>query len=370
MPVEVVLPSALRALAGGQSRVAVDGTTVREVLDNLESKFPGIDARIRDAQDGSIRRFVNVFVNGEDVRFNGGVDAAVPAGAEVGILPSMAGGAAAAPAAFTEEQVVRYSRHLIMPEVGRRGQLKLMQAKVLLIGAGGLGSPTGLYLGAAGVGTLGIVDFDTVDLTNLQRQLFHHGHDIGRSKVDSATDALADINPNVKVIPHKVALTSENAREIIDQYDVIVNGCDNFATRYLASDVSYWAGKPMVDGSILRFDGQATVFVPGKGCYRCLFPTPPPPGEAPSCAEAGVLGVLPGIIGCIQAIETVKLILGIGESLAGRLMLFDALDMEFRTMKIRRDPECPVCGDHPTITEPIDYDQFCGAPPLNGNVEH
>jgi len=382
MAVEVVLPSALRNLTNGEGRISVEGSTLREVLDNLDKAYPGINGRIRE-QDGSIRRFVNVFINGEDVRFNGGVEAPVKDGAEVGILPSMAGGQEVTvngttaqgngqvrSAAFTEEQVVRYSRHFIMPEVGPRGQRKLLNAKVLLVGAGGLGCPTALYLAAAGVGTLGLIDFDVVDLSNLQRQVLHHVHDIGRSKVQSATDALHDINPNTTIIPHEVILSSENAREIIDQYDIVVNGCDNFATRYLVNDEAYWAGKPLVDGSILRFDGQASVFLPGQGCYRCLFPTPPPPGEAPSCAEAGVLGVMPGIIGCIQAIETIKLIIGIGESLAGRFLVFDALSMEFREMKIRRDPECPVCGEHPSITEPIDYDQFCGAPPLAGVAAH
>ncbi len=264
--------------------------------------------------------------------------------------------------AFTKEQVQRYSRHIIMPQVGSRGQRKLLDAKVLLIGAGGLGSPTALYLGAAGVGTIGIVDFDVVDLTNLQRQILHKNSDVGRLKVESATDTLREINPDVKVVSHPVRLSSDNIMDIIADYDVVVDGSDNFPTRYLVNDATVMANKPNVHGSIFLFEGQAAVFVPGEGCYRCLYPDPPPPGAVPNCAEAGVLGVLPGIIGSIQAVETIKLILGLGESLSGRLLIFDALDMDFRSVKIRRDPECPVCGDNPTVTELIDYEAFCGVP--------
>ena len=264
--------------------------------------------------------------------------------------------------AFTKEQVERYSRHLIMPQVGGKGQRRLLESKVLLIGAGGLGSPTALYLAAAGVGTLGIVDFDVVDLTNLQRQILHRSRDVGRLKVESATDTLRDINPDVNVVQHPIRLSSENIMEVIGDYEVIVDGSDNFPTRYLVNDACVMAGKPNVHGSIFLFEGQASVFQPGKGCYRCLYPTPPPPGMVPSCAEAGVLGVLPGIIGSLQAIETIKLLLGLGESLAGRLLIFDALEMDFRQVKVRRDPECPICGDTPTITELIDYEAFCGIP--------
>ena len=264
--------------------------------------------------------------------------------------------------ALTPYQVKRYSRHIIMAQVGSRGQRKLLDSKVLIIGAGGLGSPISIYLALAGVGTLGIVDYDTVDLTNLQRQILHHNDDVGRSKVASATETLHAYNPDVNVIAHEVPLTSANAMDIIAGYDIVVNGADNFPARYLVNDAAYLSGKPLVDGSILLFDGQATVFVPGKGCYRCLFPTPPPPGEVPSCAEAGVLGMLPGLVGSIQAAETVKLIMGIGESLDGRLLLIDALDMGFRTVKLRRNPKCPLCGDAPTIKELIDYEAFCGVP--------
>ena len=262
--------------------------------------------------------------------------------------------------ALTPDQVRRYSRHIIMPQVGSRGQRSLLEAKVLIVGAGGLGSPVALYLCLAGVGTLGIVDFDVVEVSNLQRQILHHEHDIGKPKVLSAQQTLAEYNSDVKVVGHEAPLTSENAMEIISQYDIVVNGADNFAARYLVNDAAYLSGKPLVDGSILLFDGQASVFIPGSGCYRCLFPTPPPPGAVPSCAEAGVLGALPGMVGSIQATETIKLILGAGEPLVGRLLLIDALSMEFRTVKLRRNTKCPLCGDNPTVHELIDYEIFCG----------
>jgi adenylyltransferase/sulfurtransferase len=264
---------------------------------------------------------------------------------------------------MTEEQVRRYSRHLILSEVGGAGQRKLLNSKVLLIGAGGLGSPAALYLAAAGVGTLGIVDFDLVDLSNLQRQILHHVHDVGRPKVQSAVDTIADLNPDVKVVPYQEALNSSNVRQIFSEYDVIVNGSDNFPTRYLANDACVFLKKPLVDGSIFKFEGQATVFLPGHGCYRCLYPAPPPAGVVPSCAEAGVLGVICGVIASIQGVEAIKLLLGLGDPLVGRLVFFDALAMEFRQVKFRRDPACPVCGDHPTITDLIDYQAFCGVPP-------
>ena len=268
---------------------------------------------------------------------------------------------------LTPYQVERYSRHIIMPQVGSSGQRKLLDARVLIVGAGGLGSPVSIYLTLAGVGTIGIVDFDTVDLTNLQRQILHNNNDVGRRKVESAKDTLKAYNPDVIVETHEEPLTSENAMGIIAGYDVVVNGADNFPARYLVNDASFLSGKPLVDGSILMFDGQATVYIPGKGCYRCLFPEPPPPGSVPSCAEAGVLGMMPGLVGTVQATETVKLILGIGNSLTGRLSLIDALDMEFRSVKIRRNRDCPLCGDNPTVNELIDYEAFCGiAPPTAG----
>ena len=265
--------------------------------------------------------------------------------------------------ALSNEEIARYSRHLIMPEVALEGQKQLKAAKVLTVGTGGLGSPLALYLAAAGIGTIGIVDFDVVDESNLQRQIIHGTSDVGRPKVESAHDKIKDINPNVEVRVHEEALTSENALEIFEDYDVIVDGTDNFPTRYLVNDACVLLGKPNVYGSIFRFEGQASVFYAEEGpCYRCLYPEPPPPGLVPSCAEGGVLGILPGAIGTIQATETAKLILGIGEPLIGRLLLYDALGMRFREMKLRKDPDCPVCGEHPTITEYIDYVEFCAAP--------
>jgi adenylyltransferase/sulfurtransferase len=279
---------------------------------------------------------------------------------------------------LSKDEILRYSRHLIMPEVGMDGQLKLKQAKVLLVGAGGLGAPLGLYLAAAGIGRIGMVDFDVVDFTNLQRQVIHGTKDVGRKKLDSAFDSMHDINPFVQLDRHETALTSENAFEIFKDYDYVVDGTDNFPTRYLVNDACVLLNKPNVYGSIFRFEGQATVFAyEGGPCYRCLYPEPPPPGLVPSCAEGGVLGILPGIIGLIQATETVKLILGIGQPLVGRLLLYDALGMKFRELKLRKNPDCPVCGTHRTITKLIDYQEFCGIPnhppveekPVSGEID-
>ncbi|GAB4168325.1 MAG: molybdopterin-synthase adenylyltransferase MoeB [Terrimicrobiaceae bacterium] len=265
---------------------------------------------------------------------------------------------------FSNDEIARYSRHLIMPEVTLEGQKRLKAAKVLCIGTGGLGSPIALYLAAAGIGTIGLVDFDVVDYSNLQRQILHGTKDVGRKKLNSARDRIKDVNPNVKVVLHDAMFRSENAVEIATPYDIVIDGTDNFPTRYLSNDVCVFLKKPNIYGSIFRFDGQCTVFAPHLGgpCYRCLFPEPPPPGMVPSCAEGGVLGVLPGIIGVIQAIEAVKLIVGVGDLLIGRLIHFDALSMKFREFKVRKDPKCPVCSENPTITELIDYDTFCGIP--------
>ena len=275
---------------------------------------------------------------------------------------------------LSHAELVRYARHLALPDVGMAGQARLKASRVLLVGAGGLGSPAALYLAAAGVGTLGLVDFDAVDVTNLQRQVLHGTRDVGRPKLQSASERLADLNPHVVVEPHAVRLTSENARALVARYDVVVDGSDNFPTRYLANDACVLEGKPLIYGSIFRFEGQASVFDAAKGpCYRCLYPEPPPPGLVPSCAEGGVLGVLPGIIGSIQALEALKWILGTGESLAGRLLLFDALRMRFRELALRKDPACPLCGPDATIRELIDYEAFCGigstAPPEGATVE-
>jgi sulfur-carrier protein adenylyltransferase/sulfurtransferase len=283
------------------------------------------------------------------------------------IVPSIAGGSAGvAPpplASLSNDEIMRYSRHLIMPEVGMEGQLRLKNASVLLVGAGGLGAPLGMYLAAAGVGRIGLVDSDVVDFTNLHRQVIHGTKDVGRKKLDSASDTISDINPNVKIERYDTWLNSENALEICKNYDLIIDGTDNFPTRYLVNDACVLLKKPNVYGSIFRFEGQATVFAfPGGPCYRCLYPEPPPPGLVPSCAEGGVLGILPGTIGLIQATEALKLILGVGETLVGRLVLYDALAMRFRELKLRRNPECPACGDHPTITKLIDYQEFCGIP--------
>lgn len=268
--------------------------------------------------------------------------------------------------ALTASDLSRYSRQLLLPEVSADGQRRIRAGRVLCIGAGGLGSPAAIYLAAAGIGTLGLVDADRVDASNLQRQILYGTHDVGQSKVEKARDRLREINPGVQIVLHDARLSSANATEIIAPYDVVIDGSDNFPTRYLSNDVCVFAGKPNIYGSVFRFEGQASVFAPHLGgpCYRCLFPEPPPPGAAPSCAEAGVLGVLPGIIGLIQATEALKLIIGAGQTLAGRLLHFDALKMKFREFTLRRDPECPVCGDTPTIFAPIDYEQFCAGPPV------
>jgi len=271
---------------------------------------------------------------------------------------------------FTPQQVQRYARHLILPEVAGAGQRKLLNTSVLLLGAGGLGSPAAMYLAAAGVGRIGILDFDVVDASNLQRQILHGTDDLGRPKVESAADTLRSMNPDVEVIEHRIHVNSENALDVFRLYDVIVDGTDNFPTRYLANDASFFLQKPLVYGAIYRFEGQMTVFEPakGSGCYRCLFPNPPPPGAVPSCAEAGVFGVLPGIVGSMMAFETIKHILGIGHGLVGKLLVFEGIDMDFRRLNLRRNPACPLCGDNPTVTGLIDYEQFCGMPAVEPSV--
>src|SRR5580692_1903469 len=363
---KVLIPTPLRQYADKKDSVELNGSTVGEVLTALTAAFPDLKKQIFNDQ-GKLRSFVNVYLNDEDIRYLKKNETAVAAADTLSIVPSIAGGSTgvAEPPVTTlsKDEILRYSRHLIMPEVGMEGQIKLKNAKVLLVGAGGLGAPLGLYLAAAGVGRIGVVDFDVVDFTNLQRQVIHGTKDVGRKKLDSARDSMRDINPNVQIDGYDVALSSENALEIISGYDMVVDGTDNFPTRYLVNDACVILKKPNVYGSIFRFEGQATVFAyPGGPCYRCLYPEPPPPGLVPSCAEGGVLGILPGTVGLIQATEAVKLILGIGEPLVGRLMLYDALAMRFRELKLRRNPECPACGDHPTITKLIDYQEFCGIP--------
>ena len=370
MNVTVYIPTPFRQMTGNRAYVEVEGETVAAVLDNLDLQFPGVHDLIYSSQH-EIPAHINIYVNNQEITSLKGDETPLSDGDQVAIIPAIAGGATdgAAPAvALTPDQVTRYSRHIIMSQVGSTGQRKIIASKVLIIGAGGLGSPVAVYLGLAGVGTIGIVDFDVVDLSNLQRQILHQTDDVGSPKVQSAKETLHRYNPEVNVVLHETALTSDNALEIIGQYDIVVNGADNFAARYLVNDACVFLKKPLVDGSILLFDGQATVYLPGKGCYRCLFPSPPPPGLMPSCAEAGVLGALCGLVGSIQASETLKLILDIGESLNGRLLLIDALSMELRTLKIRRDPNCVVCGDNPTVTELIDYEVFCGAAPVEAAV--
>jgi molybdopterin/thiamine biosynthesis adenylyltransferase/rhodanese-related sulfurtransferase/molybdopterin converting factor small subunit len=368
---KVLIPTPLRQYADKKDSVELDGSTVGEVLNALTAKYPDLRKQLFN-DEGKLRSFVNVYLNDEDIRYLKKDATAVAAGDTLSIVPSIAGGSALAapPLSLSKDEILRYSRHLIMPEVGMEGQVKLKNAKVLLVGTGGLGAPLGMYLAAAGIGRIGLVDYDVVDFTNLHRQVIHGTKDVGRKKLDSASETIADINPNVQIDRYDVLLTSENALEICAPYDLIIDGTDNFPTRYLVNDVCVIQKKPNVYGSIFRFEGQATVFgYPGGPCYRCLYPEPPPPGLVPSCAEGGVLGILPGLIGLIQATEAVKLILGVGEPLVGRLVLYDALAMRFRELKLRRNPECPACGDHPTITEPIDYEQFCGLPRHEGPAE-
>ena len=376
MAVTILIPTALRQYAGGRAEMEVEAQTAGEALDRLTSEYA--DLRKHLYGDGNnLRNFVNVYVNDEDIRHAQRLETPVKAGDTLTIVPSIAGGAmieedvaasAFQPAPSNEdlsnEEIARYSRHLIMPEVGMQGQRRLKAASVLMIGTGGLGAPLGMYLAAAGVGRLGIVDFDVVDASNLQRQIVHGTRDVGRPKIESARDRLSDINPLIRIETYETRLTSENALELFRDYDIIVDGTDNFPTRYLVNDACVLSGKPNVYGSIFRFEGQASVFWAERGaCYRCLYPEPPPPGLVPSCAEGGVLGVLPGIVGTIQANETIKLILGAGEPLINRLLLFDALKMRFRELKLRKDPECPICGENPTIKELIDYEEFCGLRP-------
>ena len=359
MSICVLLPAALRGFAGGQSEVVVSGRTAGEALAELTTLHAELKQHLFD-EKGALRSFVNVYVNDEDVRYQSGLDTPVAPGQSVMIVPSIAGGAPDLPE-LTNDEIGRYSRHLILPEIGVLGQRKLKNARVLLVGTGGLGAPLGMYLAAAGVGTLGIVDFDTVDASNLQRQIIHGTRDVGRPKIASARDRLLDINPHVNVVAYETRLTSANALDIIRDYDVVADGTDNFPTRYLVNDACILLGKPNVYGSIFRFEGQASVFGAENGpCYRCLYPEPPPPGLVPSCAEGGVLGVLPGIVGTIQANETIKLILGDGLPLINRLLLFDAWTMRFREVKLRKNPHCPMCGINPTIKGLIDYEAFCG----------
>jgi len=368
MPV-ILLPTPLRPYAGGASSVEVSGRTVGDALESLLERHEGLRRHLFD-DAGKLRSFVNIYRNDEDVRYLQKEATAVSDGDALSIIPSIAGGVAAPPAAadgvtLSNEEIRRYSRHLIMPEVGMEGQKKLKAARVLAIGTGGLGSPLALYLAAAGVGTIGLVDYDVVDDSNLHRQILFGSADVGRPKLEAAEERLRGVNPHVAFVKHEERLTSANALEIVRGYDIVADGTDNFPTRYLVNDACVLTGKPNVYASIFRFEGQASVFWAAKGpCYRCLYAEPPPAGLVPSCAEGGVLGILPGLLGLVQATETIKLILGSGEPLIGRLLLVDALAMRFRELKLRKNPDCVICGSHPTVTKLVDYEAFCGIEPV------
>ncbi|MGI0140137.1 MAG: molybdopterin-synthase adenylyltransferase MoeB [Thermoplasmata archaeon] len=376
--ITIKIPTPLRSFTERRSDVPVDGATVGEVLRALGVRYPGVRRHLFTPGD-QLRNFVTVYRNDEDIRTLQRDATPVRDGDTVSIIPAIAGGGPSvhgsttagsspgpvprAPTAdrFSPDELVRYSRHLLLSEVGIEGQRQLRAAKVLLVGAGGLGAPAALYLAAAGVGTIGLVDFDRVDLSNLQRQVLYTTEDVGERKIEAARRRIESMNPGVRVVAHEEPLSSANALEILRPYDVVVDGTDNFPTRYLVNDACVLLGKPNVYGSIYRFEGQASVFDARRGpCYRCLYPEPPPPGLVPSCAEAGVLGVLPGMIGLLQATETIKLILGNGEPLIGRLLLYDALAMRFRELQLRKDPECVLCGPHATQRGLIDYPAFCG----------
>ncbi len=399
MPVRVYIPTPYREHTGRQAYVTCDAGNVAELLDCLADTYPALKPHVL-TEDGAAPDYLNIYVNQVECRSLRAESTDLHDGDEVALVPAMAGGstndgsgasgasgangsngASASPSGagangtaapqtqpakranlLNPDQLDRYSRHIRLDEMGVLGQRKLLDSKVLIIGAGALASPAAIYLAAAGVGTIGIVDGDRVDASNLQRQILHFTHNVGHMKVVSARRHIEDLNPDIRVVTFPTFLTSENAMDVVRDFDLVINGSDNFPTRYLVNDVCVMLRKPLVDASILKWEGQATVFLPGRGCYRCLFPAPPPPGSVPSCAEGGVLGALAGHMGTMQAIEAVKILLGIGEPLAGRLVLFDALAGDYQTLRWQRNSECPVCGDHPTITELIDYEGFCGIP--------
>ena len=365
MAITIHIPTPLRPFLDGQDTVAVETEgAVGELLRQLAAANGELGKHLFGA-DGSLRNFVNVYVNEEDIRYQDGEDTAVKNGDTISIVPSIAGGSGAS---LSAAELARYSRHILIPDVGRAGQERLKAGSALLIGAGGLGSPLALYLAAAGVGRIGIVEFDKIDETNLQRQILYGTSQVGQSKLQRAQERLADLNPAITIEPFEEPLTSANALELFGRYDVVADGTDNFPTRYLVNDACVLTGKPNVYGSIFRFEGQISVFnYQGGPCYRCLYSEPPPPGLVPSCAEGGVLGVLPGVVGALQANEVIKALLGLGEVAAGRLVIYDALKLSFRQLKLRRNPQCVVCGERPTVTELIDYEQFCGVPALNGS---
>ena len=353
--IKIFVPYALRSFTQRNAEVEVNGKTAGEAIHALADIYPDLKTHLF-VENGQLRDFINLFVDGTNINSLQGLGTAVADNGEVMIVPAIAGGSG-----LTNDEIARYSRHLLLPEIGVEGQVKLKNAKVLIVGTGGLGTPLALYLSAAGVGTIGLVDFDVVDESNLQRQIIHSTRDVGRPKVASAKDRIKGVNPLVNVIMHNTKISSDNALDIIANYDIVADGTDNFQTRYLINDACVFLGKPNVYGSVFQFDGQASVFSAKDGpCFRCLYPSPPPPGLVPSCAEGGVMGVLPGIIGTIQAAETIKLIVGGAKPLIGRFLVFDAWRMSFRELKLTKDPNCPVCGENPSIRELIDYEQFCG----------
>lgn len=363
MSVKVMIPTALRQHTDDEDELQLNSRDVKSALQELVTTFPNL-RRYLYSDNGRLRNFINIYLNEEDIRYLQGEDTPLKDGDTLMIVPAIAGGSASRDPksiTFSGSEFARYSRHLIMPEVGLEGQRALKASSVLIIGAGGLGTPSALYLAAAGVGRIGIVDFDNIEKSNLHRQILYSEEDVGKSKAEVAKERLLRVNPNVSIELHKVRLDSSNALDILKDYDIIMDGTDNFPTRYLVNDACVLLGKPNVYASIFRFEGQASVFFAKEGpCYRCLYPEPPPPGLVPSCAEGGVLGVLPGIMGSIQAAEAIDLILGKGTPLIGRLLLFNALEMRFRELKLRKNPECPLCGDNPSVKELIDYEAFCG----------
>ncbi len=364
MKIKVRIPSPLRRFTGHNNQVEVEAGTVNQALHRVVEKYPDLGKQIFDETD-SLRNFVKVFLDQQDIGSLSGLETPLDKANEIRIVPAIAGGEDAPPR-LTPSELSRYSRHIMLPEIGMEGQQKLKSARVLVVGAGGLGSPLCLYLAAAGVGTIGVVDHDLVEDSNLQRQVLFTVQDIGQSKAVCAAEHLQQLNPHIRIESFETALTSENALEIIRHFDLVIDGTDNFPTRYLVNDACVLLKKPNIYGSIFRFEGQATLFNHGDGpCYRCMYPEPPPPGLVPSCAEGGVLGILPAMIASIQCTEAIKIIAGIGETLSGRLILYDALAMSFHEVAIRRDPHCCLCGDNPTVTELVDYHQFCG---INANA--
>lgn len=369
MAVKVFIPTTLRLFTNQRSEIELEGTTAGEVIHSLADEYPETKKALYD-ENGELRAFINVFVNSDNVKNLKGWETSVKDGDEIMLIPAIAGGSPIESVLgdvtgdkLTNDEIQRYSRHLLLKEVGVKGQKRLKAAKVLIVGLGGLGAPLAQYLAAAGVGTIGLIDFDEVEESNLQRQVIHGSRDIGRPKVASAKDSIRQINPLVKVETYNYRLTADNAADIIENYDVVADASDNYQTRYLVNDACVLLGKPNVFGAMYQFEGQAAVYYGKEGpCYRCVYPSPPPPGLVPSCAMGGVVGVLPGIIGTIQANEVIKLIVGGGDTLIGRLVTFDSWHMKWRELKICKDPNCPVCGKNPTITEleEYDYDDFCG----------